>query len=195
VDFSVVAEIGARLAVCPIERDQAGVERTDKDPVPAGRSRLGGGIDPRAYAPVCDFRVIDRPIDLRVIAPDLPAARGVQGDDDRGAGADIEPVLDEYGVGLKRERVTGILAHFAGAKAPELFEGGYVFPRDLIKRRVLHAALAAAIVCPATGVIRLQPSERQRRREAGQNAPSKQVRHLVHSLYVHEWLQPHMSLP
>jgi hypothetical protein len=146
--LSLFAEVIARPPSRPIERDQAGIQRSDKKPVAAGISRVGLRVQPRGNAAVCNLCVRLAAIDLGVVAPDLLARRRVEREDDGTAGRQVKPSLDQYRVRLEGERLPVSLTQFPGPEPPCFLEPGDIARVQLRQTRVLHSVLAATVMNP-----------------------------------------------
>ena len=92
-------------------------------------------------------------LDLRVVAPDLGAAGGVERDHQLVRRAQVEAVADlqrrDFVGGL--DRVARAAAQVAGAELPRQFQSGDVVRRDLRQRRIALAEAGAAVGAPLAG--------------------------------------------
>jgi hypothetical protein len=148
INLAVHAEVGARFAVFSVECDQARIERTDKNTMPADRTFLGRPINPGSDAAVRDLGMVQCPVDLRIESPDLFAGFWVQCKNDSTAGREIKSPLDKYRVCFERKWFPMPLAEFAGPESPKFLKALDVLRCDMRQGRKLQAVLAATVMCP-----------------------------------------------
>ena len=151
VDRAVVAEIRARPPGAAVERDQPAIQRTDEDPMRAGRIRCGAGIPPAAHAARGRLGVAAAAIDPGIMTPDLLARRRIERDHGVERGRQVEPALRQDRRRLERHLVLRreALARLAGAIGPGDLQLADIATVDLSKRSIAGAAGIAAIAAPA----------------------------------------------
>jgi hypothetical protein len=151
-DLAIGAEIGAGNAGPGVERDDARVVGAHEYPRTAGGIFSRTLVDPIGHATA--IVAVGRALigrDLRIIAPLLRAAAGIERNDFVERRAEDQAVFDQQRGGLKlgplhQFRRAGI--EIAGAKFPGADEIADIVRRDLVERRKPRSAAIAAPMLP-----------------------------------------------
>ena len=156
VEHAAVAEVDHRQARRRVERDQVvvgGVEEARR------RAAVRLPLPPHQAA-------LRRAVEARVVAPQLRAGGGVEGECDEPRRQAVQHPVDD-----ERARVHGGVAppQCAGVVGPGDFEAGDVPARDLLQRRVVPAAGVAEIDGPVAvlGLGRRSGQREQNQQDGG----------------------------